>query len=388
MKTVSRAIEQSQKSSIRKLFELVLTAKDAISFGIGQPNFSIPDHVGDAIIGAVQDKKTQYAPTLGLPELRKQVAEKFQRDNNLSWVSSKNVMVVNGGSHGLQLSYAALTNPGDEIIVNSPNFLSYYYLSSFYQLKCVEIPRNRDFSVDLDAIEKAITEKTKFIIINTPNNPTGYVYTKEEMDKLVEIVIEHDLYLISDEVYEYFIYDGAAQISPASYEGMKDRTVTLNAMSKTFGAPGLRVGFIAASEKIIELMEKYAQYSAAGVNHPTQYGAISAMKNGNEELPKILESYDKKRKFCAKRLRELKFEVNEPKGAFYIMPSIKNFTSFKDSDDFAQQLMKEVEVAVVPGSAFGAFSNDHIRISYATDDDKLEEGFNRIELFLKKKGEI
>ena len=219
--------------------------------------------------------------------------------------------------------------------------------------------------------------------MNSPNNPTGYVYTKAEVEEMVEIVKENDLYLISDEVYEKFLYEDRPHYSPASYPDMQDRTITINAMSKTFGAPGLRVGYIAASEKMIHLMENYAQYTAAGVNHPTQYGAIAALEQGNPEIEEIIKEYNKKREYCVKRLENMNFVVNAPQGAFYIMPSIKNFGM--SSDEFAQDLMKSVEVAVVPGSGFGSHSEKMIRISYATDQDKLEEGFNRIESYLKSK---
>jgi aminotransferase len=382
MKDLSEAILNSKKSSIRKLFELVLKAKNAVSFGIGQPNFPTPDHVTDAIIKALRDKKTQYAPTLGLPKLRELVANKFKEENKIEWAEAKNIIVTNGGSHALQLAYAVLSNPGDEIIVSSPNFLSYYYLASFYQLKTVEVPRKtEDFSPDLEKIRKSVTDKTKFIIINSPNNPTGYTYTKKQMDEIVQIVLENNLYLISDEVYEKFVYENCKHISPASYDEMADRTLTLNAMSKTFGATGLRVGYIAANDGIIGHMEKYAQYCAAGVNHPTQYGGIAAMEKGNPEMEKIIEAYNKKRQYCVKRLKELDFDFVEPYGAFYIMPSVAKFAS--SSEEFAENLMKQQEVAVVPGGGFGSYSKDYIRISYATEDKNLKKGFNRIEKYIK-----
>ncbi len=381
MKPLSETISKSKKSSIRELFELVLKAKNAISFGIGQPDFTPPDHVNQAMIEAIKQKKSQYAPTLGLPQLRELIIKKFQVENGMNWLKTENVMVTNGGSHALQLAYASLSNQGDEMIVSSPNFLSYYYLAGFYGLKCVEIPRKRDYSPNIEQIKEKITDKTKFIIINSPNNPTGYTFSRPEIDAIVEIVQDNDLYLVSDEVYEKFLYDGIEIKSPGSYPGMEERTITLNAMSKTFGAPGYRVGYIAASSKIIQLMEKYAQYTAAGVSHPTQYAAIAALEKGNDELPMIIKKYQQKRDYCIKRLQEAQFDVVIPQGAFYIMPSVKPFGM--NSDEFAQKLMKEQEVAVVPGSGFGSHSEDKIRISYATEDEKLAEGFDRIETFLK-----
>ena len=384
MKELSSAIINSKKSKIRELFDLLLkSGDDAISFGIGQPDFTSPDFVNAGIIKALNEHKTQYAPALGIPPLREVVAEKFRNENKMNWVQKENIIITNGGSQALTIAYAVLSNPGDEMILSSPNFISYYYLADYYGLKCVEISRKDDYSPDIEAIKNAITPKTKFLLVNSPNNPTGYVYTKDQMDEVVKIVKENDLYLVSDEVYENFIFNGQEKCSFAAYEGMQDRTITLNALSKTFGATGLRLGYIAASKEIITNMEKYIQYTTAGVNHPVQYGAIEALKNvADMHLEEILPKYDKKRKFCVQRLTELGFTVIEPKGAFYIMPKLNPAWNIS-ADDFSQQLVKEEQVACVGGSAFGNYSNNSLRISYATTDEKLAEGFNRIERFLK-----
>jgi aspartate/methionine/tyrosine aminotransferase len=384
MKELSQAILNSKKSQIRELFDLLLkSGSEAISFGIGQPDFTAPDFVNDAIIKALREHKTQYAPALGILPLREMIAYKFQTENHMEWVQPENVIITNGGSQALQLAFAVLTNPGDEIILNSPAFLSYYYLCDYYGLKLKEIKLKNDFSPDFEAIKQAITPKTKFILINSPSNPTGYVYTKEEIEEIISIVKENDLYLLSDEVYEKFLYDNAEHFSPASYEGMAERTITMNALSKTFGATGLRLGYIAASKEIIANMEKYIQYTTAGVNHPTQYGAIAGLKNIEKmNFDQIIKQYDKKRQLCIKRLREMQFDVVAPKGAFYIMPKLNpnwNMTG----DEFSQQLVKEFSVACVPGSGFGKFSDNMLRISYATTEAKLKEGLDRIEKFLR-----
>lgn len=386
MKELSHAILNSKKSKIRKLFDMLLqSGPEAISFGIGQTDFTTPDFVNDGIIQALREHKTLYAPALGIPDLRKAVAAKFQRENNMTWVKPENTIITNGGSQALTLAYAVLSNPGDEMIVSSPNFLSYYYLAEYYQLKCKEVGRNPDNSPNLVAIQEAITPKTKFLLINSPNNPTGYVYTEEEVRTVVDLAQDHDLYLVSDEVYEKFLYDGKTHYSPASYPGMEDRTLTLNAISKSFGATGLRCGYIAASPVLIQNMEKYIQYTTAGVNHPVQYGAIRALNHSEKmDFPKIVERYDKKRKLCVKWLKELQFTVSEPHGAFYIMPKL-NPAWKMTADDFSEELVKEQKVACVSGSAFGSHSPDSIRISYATTDEKLEEGFRRIQKFLQKR---
>ncbi len=388
MKPLSEAVLKSKKSSVRKLFDLLVqSGADAISFGIGQPHFTAPDYANDAIIKALRDHRTQYAPTLGVMQLRQIVADKFHRENHIPAIDEKNIVITNGGSQALELAFAVLGNPGDEIILSSPNFLSYFYLAEYNHLNCIEIPRLPDYSPNLDIMEQKITPKTKFIVVNTPNNPTGYGYVKSQMDRLVEIVHKHDLYLISDEVYEKFRYDNEPHISPASYPNMAERVITINALSKTFGATGYRCGYLAANETIIQNMEKWIQYTTAGVNHPIQYGAIEALIRGNLDLPEILKEYNKKRLYCIKRLRECQFDVVEPKGAFYIMPRLPA-SWHVTGDVFCSQLMEEEHLACVPGEGFGSYSGNSIRISYATTDGQLEEGFNRMEKFLKRHEKI
>jgi aspartate/methionine/tyrosine aminotransferase len=380
MKPLSQAIVNAKKSSIRRLFALVLEARNAISFGIGQPDFGPSPPVLEAVKAALDRGVTGYAPAQGIPPALEAVAQKFREENAMSWVTPDHVILANGGSQGIQLAYDVLTNPGDEVIVNSPGFLSYYYMCDFTHTRCVEVPLQPDYSLDVNAILEAITPQTKLIVLNSPSNPTGYTCSEAEIKAVVDACIDHDLYLFSDEVYEHFLYEGARHISPASYPGMEDRTVTLNAMSKTFGGTGLRLGYLAASPDIIQNMEKYIQYCSAGVNHPMQYALLEALKLGNAELPTIVAKYDKKRRFAVKRLQELGFETPIPTGAFYIMPKVSPFGL--DSDEFSMALMKHGEVAVVPGSAFGSFAGDAIRISFATTDENLEEGFNRIERFV------
>ena len=381
MKPLSDAVLNSKKSSIRKLFELFLKSTDAISLGIGQPDFDTPELVMNGIRKGLDDKRTMYPPALGIQELREVVAEKFQKENNLTWVKPENVMITVGGSQAIALTFASITNPGDEILINSPNFLSYFYIPAYYHTDLIEVPRNSDYSINFDALEKAVTPKTKLLIINSPNNPTGYVLTRDEVEKLVGLALEHDLYLLSDEVYEKYLYNDRKCWSPASLGGVEDRIITINSMSKTFSATGLRVGYLAAPENIIPLMEKYAQYTAAGVSHPVQYGALEGIKHGNPHMAQIIKNYDERREFCIKRCGELDLECAIPNGAFYIMPSVRKYMD--SGDKFSEQLFEKQKVAVVGGTAFGSYSKDKIRISYATTKENLEKAFDRIELFLK-----
>ena len=380
MKELSKKVKHAPKSQIRELFNLATGRTDIISLGIGQPDFKTPKPIIKANIKALEDGITMYAPTRGQPELIELIANKLKKENNLN-VGLENVIVTNGGSQAITFAYATLFNPGDELILSSPNFISYFYCGIFFGLNVIESRRNKDFSPNIEDIKQKITDKTKAILINSPNNPTGYALSKNEIEEITDIVIENDLYLISDEVYENYLYDGLMHVSPASLNGMQERTITLNAMSKLYSATGIRLGYVAASEHIIDLMEKYQQYTVAGTNHAAQFGFIAALKMGKQFFEKILKEFDSRRLFCYKRLSEMGFAVVKPKGAFYIMPSISKFKI--DSNEFSKRVMKEKAVAIVPGSIFGSYASDKLRMSYATSIKNLEIAIDRIEDFLK-----
>jgi len=382
MKELSQKVIQAPKSKIRELFDLAAGRTDVISLGIGQPDFPTPEPAIQGNIEALKKGITTYAPTRGTPELLKLLEEKLRKQNKIECVWQDNIICCNGGSNAITLAYASVFNPGDELILPSPNFVSYFYCGAFFGIKVIEIERNSDMSFSMDKVKAAITDKTKAILINSPNNPTGYVLDKNEMEELMDIVIENDLYLITDEVYENYLYDGFSHISPASFEGMFERTITLNAMSKLYSATGFRLGYVAANKKIIDLMEKYLQYTVAGTNHAAQYGFIEALKMDTSYFNKILKQYDERRTLIYNRLKEMAFEVVKPRGAFYIMPSIKNFKM--TAQEFSMKMMKEKGVAIVPGDIFGSYSADMLRMSYATDINKLKEAMDRIEEVIKK----
>ena len=381
MKELSDKVSQAPKSKIRELFDLASGRSDVISLGIGQPDFNTPEPAIQGTINALKKNITTYAPTRGVPELLRLLEAKMALDNNVVVNAENNIIMCNGGSNAITLAYATIFNPGDELILSSPNFVSYFYCGSFFGLKIVEIERNSDLSPNIEEMRKAVTKKTKAILINSPNNPTGYALSKKELEAIVEIAVEHDLYLISDEVYENYVYDGLKHVSPASLDGMFDRTITLNAMSKLYSATGFRLGYVVAKDEIIDLMEKYLQYTVAGTNHAAQYGFIEALKMNNSFFADIHESFTKRRNLVYDRLNEHGFEVVKPRGAFYIMPSVKPFgmTGAK----LSMKIMKEKAVAIVPGNIFGSFSDDKLRISYATAHDLLEEAMDRIGQFVK-----
>ena len=382
MKELSHKISQAPKSAIRELFDLALGRTDVISLGIGQPDFQTPDPAIQGNINALKNNITMYAPTRGIPELLELIENKLSKVNNIQTDWKDNIMVTNGASQAITLAYASIFNPGDELVISSPNFVSYLYCGLFFGIKVVEAERNKDFSPNIERIKNSITDKTKAILINSPNNPTGHALKLKELRELVDVVIENDLYLITDEVYENYIYDNLEHTSPASLNGMFERTITVNAMSKLFSATGFRLGYVVASKEIIDLMEKYHQYTVAGTNHAAQYGFIEALKIDTKFFDKIWKSFDERRLFVYNRLQQMGFETVKPLGAFYIMPSTKNFNM--NGDEFSRAVMKQQAVAVVPGSIFGSFSNDRIRISYATEMKKLKEAMDRIEKFIKK----
>ncbi|MGV9199071.1 MAG: pyridoxal phosphate-dependent aminotransferase [Promethearchaeia archaeon] len=380
MKELNRKVKQAPRSQIRELFDLAAGRSDVISLGIGQPDFDTPEPAIEGNINALKKGITAYAPTKGVPELLQLVEKKLEETNNICCDWEKNIIITNGGSQAINLAFASIFNPGNELILFSPNFISYYYCSLFFGVNAIEIERNRDFSPNMEQLKNAITEKTKAILINSPNNPSGYAFTKEEIREIAEIVQEHDLYLITDEVYESYYYDGLEHLSPASLDGMFNRTITLNAMSKLYSATGFRLGYVVARKKILDLMEKYHQYTVAGTNHAAQYGFIEALKMDKSFFDKIIKSYEERRDFVCSRLKDMDFDVVKPRGAFYVMPSVEKFGL--NGAQFSKRLMKSEAVAVVPGGIFGSYSDDRIRISYALEKEKLAQAMDRIENFL------
>ncbi|MFX1237556.1 MAG: pyridoxal phosphate-dependent aminotransferase [Promethearchaeota archaeon] len=381
MKELSKKVIAAPKSKIRELFNLASGRSDVISLGIGQPDFKTPASVIQGNIDALKNNITTYAPTRGVPKLLKLLELKLKNANNITASWEENIIACNGGSNAITLAFASLFNPGDELVLFSPNFVSYFYCGSFFGIKIVQIERNNDLSPDLDQLRKIITNKTKAILINSPNNPTGYVLHTKQVEEIAEITIENDLYLISDEVYENYVYDGLKHTSPASLNGMSERTVTLNAMSKLYSATGFRLGYVVAPSEIVNLMEKYLQYTVAGTNHAAQYGFIEALKMESSFFKPILENFEKRRNLIYDSLKRMGFDVQKPLGAFYIMPSVKPFQL--SGSEFSMRIMKEKGVAIVPGDIFGAYSDHRLRISYATSIELLQEAIKRIESFIE-----
>jgi len=325
MKELAKKVKHAPKSKIRELFDLAAGRSDVISLGIGQPDFLTPRPAIEGIIEALNKNITYYAPTRGIPELLEQLEQKLKTVNGIETSWRDNILLTNGGSQALTLTFASIFNPGDEIILSSPNFISYFYLATFFDVKVIEVERKSNFGPDIDKMKNSITDKTKAILISSPNNPTGYSLNKRELDDIIDLVKQNDLYLISDEVYENYLYDDSKHTSPASLKDMFNRTITINAMSKSYSATGFRLGYIAANKEIVDLMEKYHQYTVAGTNHATQYGFLRALQMDSSFFDEILVSFNERRLLAFKRLSEMGFEVVKPNGDCYIMPIIAKF---------------------------------------------------------------
>ncbi|HUW91504.1 MAG TPA: aminotransferase class I/II-fold pyridoxal phosphate-dependent enzyme [Candidatus Nanopelagicaceae bacterium] len=380
MKELAIKVKDAPRSKIRELFDLAAGRSDVISLGIGQPDFLTPHPAIEGNIEALNKNITYYAPTRGIPKLLEQLEQKLKIVNGIETSWRDNIILTNGGSQALNLTFASIFNPGDELILSSPNFISYFYLAAFFDVKAIEVERRSNFGPDIEKMKNSITDKTKAILINSPNNPTGYSLNKRELDEIVDVVKQNDLYLISDEVYENYLYDDAQHTSPASLKDMFNRTITINAMSKLYSATGFRLGYIAANKEIIDIMEKYHQYTAAGTNHAAQYGFLRALQMDSSFFEEILVSFDERRLLAFNRLSEMGFEVVKPNGAFYIMPKIAKFGL--TGAEFSNRIMKERAVAIVPGNVFGSYSDTMLRMSYATKLEKLIEAMDRIEKFI------
>lgn len=363
---------------------------NVIGFGVGEPDFETPKNIKDAAIKAINEGKTRYTPTAGMPELRKAICEKFKRDNNLDY-DIENIVVSSGAKQSLTNAFTAILNPGDEVIIASPYWVSYPEAIKLADgvPAIVETKEENGFKFNIDELKEAINKKTKAIVLNSPGNPTGTVYTKEELQKIAEIAVENKIYIISDEIYEKLIYVGE-HISIASLgEEIKDLTIIVNGMSKAYAMTGWRIGFTASNKEIAKLMSNIQGHTTSNSNSIAQYASIEGLRGNQDEVKNMVEEFKKRREYAYNRVNEIKgLSCIEPKGAFYIMINISEYIGktiqgmkIEGSLDFTKLLLEKGNVAIVPGIAFG---NDNlVRLSYATSLENIKEGLNRIESVLK-----
>ena len=378
---VAAAVRDIPPSGIRKFFDLVLEMDGVISLGVGEPDFVTPWHIREACIFSLEKGVTSYTSNSGLLELRELISKSYWKDFNVDYNPKNDILVTTGVSEAADLAFRALINPGDEVIIPEPCYVSYKPSVTLTGGIPVPVPtyREDEFRITAEQIQKRITDRTKALVLSYPNNPTGAVMSRSDLEEIADVVNENDIAVISDEVYGKLTYDGAHTCF-SSLEGMKDRTIILNGFSKSHAMTGLRLGFCAGNEALIGAMTKIHQYAMLCAPVTAQVGAIEALKNGDGEMKKMIREYDRRRRLSVDGLNKLGLDCFEPKGAFYAFPSIKS--TGLTSEEFAGRLLKEQKVAVVPGDVFGECGAGYLRCSYATSREQLLEALGRIEAFL------
>ena len=375
------------KSGIRKFFDVAATMPGAISLGVGEPDFVTPYHIRDAAINSLLDGETQYTSNWGLLSLREEIAYYMESRFALKYDPKNEILVTVGASEGIDLSLRVITNPGDEILIPEPSYVSYAPGVVFAGGTPVPMPTYEAdaFALTPEAVEAAITPRTKAIILPYPNNPTGAVVGKAQLEKLAEVFIRHDLIVISDEIYAELCYSEEGHTSIATLPGMRERTFVLNGFSKAFAMTGWRMGYICAPAAFCDVMCKIHQYTILCAPRQGQVAAEQALKRGREDnyadVRRMRESYDQRRRLMVKSFREMGLSCFEPLGAFYVFPGIQ--TTGLTSDVFCERLLREHKVVCVPGTAFGASGEGYIRCSYATGINQLMEALERMSSFLK-----
>ncbi len=377
---LSSAAQNALPSGIRRMFELAKNYDDSINLTLGEPGFDTPRHIIDAAVKGLFDGKTKYTPNAGIKELRDAISWKLQKENGIKCDPDKNLIVCAGATQALMLAMVTLVNPGDEVIIQGPNWPDYRGQIDMVGAKTVyaRVSEKNGFKMTADIIEPLITDKTKLIIINSPSNPTGGVLDFEDLVEIAELVKKHKIFIISDEPYEKLVYDGFQQKSLASIEGMEDYVLTINSLSKTFAMTGFRVGYICANEKITENLIKLHENMIASVPEPMQLAAVEAIYNGEEDVKRMLEGYDKNRKLIVEGLNKIcGFSCPVPRGAFYVFPNITAFNM--SSVETAEHILHKTHVVTSPGSAFGDGGEGYLRICYASAYEKIEEALCRME---------
>ncbi len=370
-------------SGIRKFFDLVQEMPDAISLGVGEPDFDTPWHIREEGIFSLERGRTFYTSNAGLLELREAISRYLQRKQKLEYDPRHEVLVTVGGSEGIDLALRAMLNPGDEVILPEPCYVSY--------LPCIKLADGVPVTIDLqeknefkltsEELLNAITDKTKILILSYPNNPTGAIMTRSDLEPLVKIIKEKDLFVISDEIYSELTYQ-MDHCSIASFPGMRERTIVINGFSKSFAMTGWRLGFAVGPENILQQMTKIHQFAIMAAPTTSQYAAVEAMDNGDEDVELMRKSYNQRRRFLLNEFKEMGLQCFEPRGAFYMFPCIKEFGL--TSEEFANRFLQEEKVAVVPGTAFGDSGEGFLRVSYAYSIEELKEALGRMKRFVER----
>ncbi|MEA2089561.1 MAG: pyridoxal phosphate-dependent aminotransferase [Thermoproteota archaeon] len=378
-------LKEVKPSGIRRLFTVAQRVPGIISLGIGEPDFNPPPHVIEAASQAMKEGKTHYAPNAGIPELREALAEKAKCDYGLSYDPESEVLVTAGATEAVFLALMAQVNPGDEVLVPNPGFLCYGPAVWLAGGVPVPIPlyEREGFKFNAKTVMSQVTDKSRAIIINSPHNPTGSVTSYDDLKRLAELAVERDLVVISDEVYEKITYDNVQHYCLASFPGMWGRTLVVNSFSKTYAMTGFRVGHVLGPKELIESMMLVHQHMVACVGTPAQYATLAALQGSQDCVKRMVNEFDRRRRFIYSKLNQIEgFRCALPKGAFYVFPNIKNFEM--SSVKFSEYLVNEAKVATVPGSSFGKYGEGYLRLSYATNYEKIKEALDRIEKAVNK----
>ncbi|MCR4991227.1 MAG: aminotransferase class I/II-fold pyridoxal phosphate-dependent enzyme [Lachnospiraceae bacterium] len=370
-------------SGIRKFFDIAAEMDDVVSLGVGEPDFDTPWHIRDEGIYSLEKGKTFYTSNSGLIELRNEIRNYINRTQGITYDPKKEIIITVGGSEAIDLALRAMVNPGDEVIIPEPSYVSYEPCAILADAVPVIIPlkAENEFRLTAKELEDAITEKTKIVVLPFPNNPTGAIMEKEDLEAVAEVIIKHDLFVISDEIYAELTYKGK-HVSIASLPGMKERTILINGFSKAYAMTGWRLGYCCGPELIMTQMVKIHQFAIMCAPTTSQYAAVEALKNGDEDVAMMRDSYNQRRRFLLNAFKEMGLDCFEPFGAFYVFPCIKEFGM--TSDDFAMKLLQEQKIAVVPGTAFGSSGEGFIRISYAYSIEKLKFAMDKLSGFVTK----
>ena len=371
-------------SGIRKFFDLVSEMKDAISLGVGEPDFDTPWHIRDEGIYSLEKGRTFYTSNSGLKELRQEICRYMKRTQDIDYVWDKEVFITVGGSEAIDLMFRAMINEGDEVLIPQPSYVSYEPCAILADATpvIINLKNENQFRLTPEELEAAITPRSKILVLPFPNNPTGGIMEKEDLEAIREIIIKNDLYVLSDEIYGELTYTGKPHVSIASLPGMKERTVVVNGFSKAYAMTGWRLGFACGPQEIISQMVKIHQYAIMCAPTTSQYAAVEALRNGDDDVRMMRESYNERRRFVLHMLNEMGIPCFEPMGAFYVFPCIKEFGL--SSEDFANRLLAEEKVAIVPGTAFGDSGEGFLRISYAYSIDNLRKALTRLSRFVAR----
>ena len=380
---LSEKVKGIKPSGIRKFFDIVSEMKDAISLGVGEPDFDTPWHIREEGIYSLEKGRTFYTSNAGLSELKEEIAKYLSRKIDVDYNYKSEVLVTVGGSEAIDAALRAVINPGDEVLIPEPCYVSYTPCAVLADAVpvTIELKEENQFKLTREDLLSKITHKSKVLVLAFPNNPTGGIMTREDLEAIADIIIDNDLLVLSDEIYSELTYLGD-HVSIASLPGMRERTIVINGFSKAYAMTGWRLGYAAGPEAIIKQMTKIHQFAIMCAPTTSQYAAVEALRNGDKDVEMMRESYNQRRRFLVNAFKEMGLDCFEPYGAFYMFPSIKKFGM--TSEEFATRFLEEEKVAVVPGTAFGDCGEGFLRISYAYSLEQLKEALERLARFIKK----